>query len=126
MRYRIKAYSPLPKTSRGNTWMVGQSNYENAVGFCHHAKHVGYLNERLLKQHDCLGKQCKFLERYRYRSFWIKRDIISALKKKSKNACGSVYVNSVKMEKDNVNHILTYCLKQLIETGTVPVIEFKE
>lgn len=117
---------PLPKTSRGNTWMSGQSSYENAVGFCHNAKHVGYLSKNLVKQHDCLGKHCKFLERYLDRAFWIKRDIINALKKKKKNAGGSIYVDSVKMEKDDVDHILTYCMNQVRETGNVPVIEFME
>lgn len=44
------------------------------VGCCHHRIHPGKMTKRLLKQHDCLGKQCKYLERYNTSTYWTELD----------------------------------------------------
>jgi hypothetical protein len=35
----------------------------SAVGFCHCDVHRGYLTKALMKQHDCLNKECTFLRK---------------------------------------------------------------
>ena len=47
------------------------------IGYCHCRIHKGYLDCKLLKKHQCLNKQCTFLERYEH-PFWEER-----LKKKN-------------------------------------------
>ena len=42
----------------------------NIFGWCHHNMHRGALNKALFEQHDCLGKNCPFLERNCQCSFW--------------------------------------------------------
>ena len=41
------------------------------VGCCHNALHPGKLTKQLLKQHDCLGKDCRFFEKYEDAAYWI-------------------------------------------------------
>lgn len=41
------------------------------VGCCHNALHPGKLTKQLLKQHDCLGKACRFSEKYEDAAYWI-------------------------------------------------------
>ncbi len=42
----------------------------NILGWCHHNMHKGALNKALLEQHDCLGKNCPYLERNSQSPFW--------------------------------------------------------
>ena len=42
----------------------------NVIGWCHNAIHRGALNRSLLKKHDCLGKDCRYLEQNCQCSFW--------------------------------------------------------
>lgn len=42
----------------------------NIVGCCHYHLHPGKLTKRLLLEHDCLGKQCVFLEKYDDATYW--------------------------------------------------------
>lgn len=40
------------------------------VGYCHNIIHPGKLTKPILEKHDCLGKQCPFLEKYEESSYW--------------------------------------------------------
>lgn len=43
---------------------------EHIAGFCHCDTHRGYLSVTLLKNHDCIKKQCTFLEKFEEYPFW--------------------------------------------------------
>ncbi len=43
---------------------------KNILGWCHNKIHEGAVNRSLLEKHDCLGKNCPFLERNEQSSFW--------------------------------------------------------
>ena len=43
---------------------------KNVLGWCHHKMHKGAVNRALLEEHDCLGKNCPFLERNSKSSYW--------------------------------------------------------
>lgn len=40
------------------------------VGCCHYHLHPGMLNQKLMEQHDCLGKKCRHFEKYENASYW--------------------------------------------------------
>lgn len=40
------------------------------VGWCHHRMHKGAVNKAILKAHDCLGKNCPYLERNCQSPYW--------------------------------------------------------
>lgn len=42
------------------------------VGYCHCAKHRGYLNATLIKSHKCVKKNCRWLEKYNH-EYWDKK-----------------------------------------------------
>ena len=67
-------------------WFRGQTKKENAVGYCHNPNHMGYLSKKNLKQHKCLGKQCKYLHKYEDNYFWKERERKKTDKKARKNA----------------------------------------
>lgn len=43
---------------------------ETVIGVCHNNIHKGILTVNLLKKHDCLGKNCTYLEKYKNKSYW--------------------------------------------------------
>lgn len=46
------------------------TEYNEIIGFCHNKLHKGHLTQKLIKQHECLEKQCKYLEKYTDKPFW--------------------------------------------------------
>lgn len=44
---------------------------ENVIGCCHNMLHPGKLTRQLLNEHNCLEKQCPYLEKYDDRPFWV-------------------------------------------------------
>ncbi len=55
------------------TYMAMDVKEKNAVGICRNAKHFGYLTEKMLNMHDCLGKHCLYLEKIETHKFWADR-----------------------------------------------------
>lgn len=53
-------------------------------GYCWCKTHFGFLSVSLLRRHDCLGKQCVFLERFDKHPFWEERDKVAKAKAKRK------------------------------------------
>lgn len=51
----------------------GQPSKDKAVAYCHHPNHVGYLSPAIMKQHDCLNKQCKYLHIYEENPHWVEK-----------------------------------------------------
>ena len=45
----------------------------NAIGYCHCEVHKGALNRQLAYKHKCIGKKCKYLEKYDEDSWKNKR-----------------------------------------------------
>lgn len=41
----------------------------NAIGYCHCDRHPGALNKELAYKHKCIGKKCKYLEKYNEHSW---------------------------------------------------------
>lgn len=41
----------------------------NAIGYCHYEAHKGALNRQLAYKHKCIGKKCKYLEKYNEESW---------------------------------------------------------
>lgn len=42
----------------------------NIVGYCHNKLHPGKLTKKILAEHDCLGKQCRYLEKHLEAGYW--------------------------------------------------------
>ena len=64
-----------------------------ACGFCKY--HKCYLTVRQLKQHGCLQKQCKHLQKNEEHQYWHQREAKKQKRKKRKEDINN-YVNSVK------------------------------
>ena len=44
------------------------------VGYCNLYGHRGFLNLRLLKEHQCIDKKCPYLDKYENSSFWKEKE----------------------------------------------------
>lgn len=64
-------------------FMKGQPDTRNCVAYCHFIGHKGGLSKEMLKQHECLKKGCKCLEKYTDHPYWTKREEIKKLKKET-------------------------------------------
>ena len=105
--------------------MAGQPDVQNAIAFCHNPNHVGYLNESLMKKHECLEKQCIYFDKYEEKSYWIKRSIKQALKKLHKNdGMGCIIINDRKLLTDSFDKLYKVCQLEKDKTGKVPFIGY--
>lgn len=43
------------------------------VGICHNPIHKGYLSVTLLNKHDCIDKECRYLERFEDYPYWVRQ-----------------------------------------------------
>ena len=63
--------------------MSNQPSKEHSVGYCHCKTHKGKISVKMLKKHQCLGKQCPFLQKYEDHPYWEQRRRKKELKKLS-------------------------------------------
>ena len=45
--------------------------YDKCIGFCNNECHRGFLTKELLKEHECIGKKCTFLDPIEDHQYWI-------------------------------------------------------
>lgn len=56
------------------------------VGCCHNIIHPGKLTAKIMEEHDCLGKQCRFFEKYEDSGYWMAKEQKRIAKDKRKAA----------------------------------------
>lgn len=44
------------------------------VGCCHNIIHPGKLTVKIMEEHDCIGKQCRFFEKYEDSTYWAAQE----------------------------------------------------
>ncbi|SFW22297.1 hypothetical protein [Ruminococcus flavefaciens] len=64
------------------------------VGFCHFPGHKGGITRKILQEHDCLNKNCSFLEKYTDNQYWDELKRIQLKKSRRKNK-----IQTIKAEK---------------------------
>lgn len=73
------------KDNKYNVCLInGEWDYSKPVGYCWLNGHRGYLNEALLKSHNCRQKQCPFLKKNETHGYWIEKERIKREKKQKK------------------------------------------
>ena len=112
-----------PSKIRSHSFMTGQCDPENAVAYCHNKSHIGYLSAKMVKQHDCNTKQCPYLEKYETRSYWLRRNIISVVKKYRKNGnTGVIMIGNQAFMDINVERLVSVAHAYTKEYGKPPEI----
>ena len=71
---------------KNGKFLGNQPKQAKAVAYCHSGEHQGYLSEKMLKAHGCLGKNCPYLEKYENTQFFKDRAKKKADKKARKDA----------------------------------------
>ena len=54
------------------------------VGCCHNHLHPGRMTQKLMEEHDCLRKNCRFFEKYEEASYWRAQAEKNAARQKAK------------------------------------------
>ncbi len=100
-------------------FMSNQPDKENAIAYCNYNKHKGYLSTKMVKEHECLKKQCPFLIRYHH-PYWVEK-VSAKVYKKLQNgdidyfiAGTEVYDNS-EIDQHKIRQIM--CLYELSDTN---------
>lgn len=67
-------------------WLLLDSNVTNKepVGYCCYKNHQGYVSQNILKEKQCLRKECACLIKNENHPYWKERERIKALKKAKK------------------------------------------
>ena len=83
----------VPYTNRGEYSDVKLINggythirTDQLIGYCHCMAHKGFLSKTLLHTHECIDKQCPFLERFEDYPFWHNYYKYEKKKQDTKNA----------------------------------------
>lgn len=61
---------------------TAEGSFRALVGCCHNRIHPGKLTRKLMGAHDCLGKECRFFEKYEDADYWREKNRKAAAKKK--------------------------------------------
>lgn len=61
---------------------TAEVSFRALVGCCHNRIHPGKLTRKLMEAHDCLGKECRFFEKYEDADYWREKNRKAAAKKK--------------------------------------------
>lgn len=67
--------------------IIGERIYvqkKQVVGYCHFPEHRGSITKTTLKSHDCLKKECHFLEKYEDNPYWAAIERIKVRKQQKK------------------------------------------
>lgn len=57
---------------------------ETPIGYCHYPLHKGYINESILRKHECIGKHCNYLQKNFHHPYWKKREERKKMRKDRK------------------------------------------
>ena len=55
----------------GGTYATIDTN--SIVGYCHNETHKGFLTVAIMNEHDCIGKECFYFEKFEDYPFWQKK-----------------------------------------------------
>lgn len=73
-----KAESGITPTTVVKVRMLGNAivpiAHKRIVGCCHHTLHTGKLTRKIMEQHNCLDKQCRYFEKYPEAGYWRERE----------------------------------------------------
>lgn len=61
---------------------TAEVSFRALVGCCHNRIHPDKLTRKLMEAHDCLGKECRFFEKYEDADYWREKNRKAAAKKK--------------------------------------------
>lgn len=73
------------RKSRNEIVFMGcQPKKEKIIGYCCNIKHPGNLSVKMVKKHECLGKQCPYFKKEEDHPYWAQREQIKQLRKERK------------------------------------------
>jgi len=63
---------------------VIQTYKHKIVGCCHYGGHPGKMHRKLMEKHNCIGKQCRYFQKYEQSTYWenAQRQALANEKKK--------------------------------------------
>jgi len=104
--YRIRSN---PKNGRKRRTVTGGLVNKEMVGYCHLEGHPGYLTVKLMGKHECLKKDCPFLEKNPDHDFWHCKEF-SKRKRQLRKSLDSAFKNDVLSASDYSRICRQLCL----------------
>ena len=84
-------------------YMKGQPAKDNTVGWCSNNNHKGAVSLKMLKQHKCLDRDCKYFRKNEEHGYWKHKEEIKKNKKRRKQKQQSTKVQGTKTLKTGTN-----------------------
>jgi len=82
----------------GNRWV--EITNDKIVGCCHSMIHPGKLTRKIMEEHDCVGKNCRFFEKYADSSYWVAEENRKMQKQLRKQAQQAEKLAAQKLEEE--------------------------
>lgn len=97
---------------------------KNIAGTCHNNIHKGYLDIKLLMQHDCINKKCHFLEKFEDYPFWINQANLAREKahKRREHAKANEKSEKIKALSEARMNILLEAAQGIVDRLEYPII----
>lgn len=80
--------------------------YKYCVGYCSNQLHRGYLSKRLLEEHKCLEKECRYLKKIHSNSYW---------RKKEKKEREKTEIKRIRKERKDIEKSIIECVPEGVE-----------
>lgn len=84
----------------------------HVIGYCHFPGHKGGITKKVLKDHECLKKNCTFFEKYTDLPYWKEHEKREKARQKRKN-----YVRLKKAERAEIQRQNDMFTQQTYETA---------
>ena len=109
-----------------NICVDGIVRKKGKIGYCWCKTHRGYLTEKILKDHECLQKNCRYLEKFPNEAFWqrrIKTKLARNNKKVKREESEFLARKAVMIAKEFTCDIDNFKITQaeVLENGTVKI-----
>ena len=104
-------------------YMKGQPNKEKTIAYCRYYKHLGALSKTMVKQHECIQKNCKYFEKNLDNPYWQRRSAYTANKKREKKLRKFIEWRDQRGTKEVTGNLLTVSSSD-INTDMSSMLEF--
>lgn len=111
-----------PAASRRD-FMKGQPNKEKTIAYCRYYKHLGALSKTMVRQHECIQKNCKYFEKNLDNSYWRGKSAYTANKKREKKLRKFIEWRDQRGTKEVTGNLLTVSSSD-INTDMSTMLEF--
>ena len=105
--------------------MDGKAEGSAAVAYCDNPTHKGELTQRLIREHNCISKECPYLQKYERNIFWCQKSVANVVRKAKKSG-KFIQINNRVFATYDIDKLTRIYIKEWGQNGDKPDIRIEE